>query len=206
VDETVLLPISGFSGLAHPGRYGRLGQWSQPVSLQERLDLRLVQIAARKGKQAEIAEAVRSIAGLRLPEGPKRVVDNGLAVLGTGPRQWLAVAETREAQQSLEDLIAALPGLAAIADLSSGKAVLRISGPAARDVLAKGCPLDLHRRAFGLGDAARTAIALIPCQLWQVDVRPGYDIAVDLSYTASFWGWITAAAAEYGYEVAAASD
>ncbi|MGH3851274.1 MAG: sarcosine oxidase subunit gamma, partial [Pseudonocardiaceae bacterium] len=107
-----------------------------------------------------------------------------------------------QATQRLAQLEAALAGSASLVDQSDGKAVLRIAGPRTRDVLAKGCPLDLHPRVFKPGDAATTAISLIPCQLWQIDEAPTYDIAVASSYAGSFWRWLTASAAEYGYQVA----
>jgi len=37
--------------------------------------------------------------------------------------------------------------------------------------------------------------------IWQVDEMPTYDLAVPTSYAESFWSWLTASAAEYGYTV-----
>ena len=92
-------------------------------------------------------------------------------------------------------------GLASISDQSGGRTVLRVSGPRARDVLAKGLPIDLHPRAFAPGSAATSTISLMGVQLWQVDDAPSYDIALFRSLSASFWRWLTASAAEFGYEV-----
>jgi sarcosine oxidase subunit gamma len=79
--------------------------------------------------------------------------------------------------------------------------VLRLSGPRAGDVLAKGLPIDLHPRTFGPDSAATSTISLMGVQLWQVDDLPTYDIALFRSLSASFWRWLTASAAEFGYEV-----
>jgi sarcosine oxidase subunit gamma len=79
--------------------------------------------------------------------------------------------------------------------------VLTISGPRARDVLAKGLPIDLDPRAFPPGSAATSTISLMGVQLWQTGDTPGYEIAVFRSVSASFWRWLTASAAEFGYEV-----
>ena len=49
------------------------------------------------------------------------------------------------------DLAERLKGLASISDQSGGRTVIRISGPRARDVLAKGLPIDLDPRGFPLG-------------------------------------------------------
>jgi sarcosine oxidase subunit gamma len=39
-------------------------------------------------------------------------------------------------------------------------------------------------------------------QIWQVDDAPSYDLAIFRSVSASFWRWLTASAAEFGYQVA----
>ncbi len=38
-------------------------------------------------------------------------------------------------------------------------------------------------------------------QLWQTGDTRSYDIAIFRSVSQSFWRWLTASAAEYGYEV-----
>ena len=99
------------------------------------------------------------------------------------------------------DLAQRLQGFASISDQHGGRTVLRLSGPRAREVLAKGLPIDLHPRAFGPGSAATSTISLMGVQLWQVDEAPSYDIALFRSVSESFWRWLTSSAAEFGYEV-----
>jgi sarcosine oxidase subunit gamma len=201
VADLVLVARSGFAGSAIPGRYGRVVGGQRPVVLTERSNSTITQISARRDKMAEIAKAVLDISGLELPARPGRVVANGVALIGMAPGQWLAVAEGDKGRALLARLNEAVSGLAAIVDQSDAKAILRLAGPRARDVLAKGCALDLDERAFKPQDAATTQIALIPGQLWQLDEAPTYELAVPLSYARSFWSWLTASAAEYGYEV-----
>ena len=163
--------------------------------------MRFVVISAGAGKESEVAAKMASVTGLDLPMGSGRISKNGFALIGTAPGQWLAVADSKEARALPAMLGVALKGLATVVDLSDGKAVLRISGPRARDTLAKGCSLDLHPRVFKPGNAATTPVALIDCVIWQVDETPTYDLAVPTSYAESFWSWLTASAAEYGYTV-----
>lgn len=199
--DLALTARSGFAGAAIPGRYGRVIGGERPVVLTERSNLSITQFSAYRDKMGEIAMAVLDISGLELPQRPKRVVANGVALIGMARGQWLAVAEGDKGRALLARLNEALSGLAAIVDQSDAKAMLRLTGSRARDLLAKGCALDLNGRAFRPQDAATTQIALIPCQLWQLDDAPTYELAVPLSYARSFWSWITASAAEYGYEV-----
>jgi sarcosine oxidase subunit gamma len=198
--EFSLQPRSPFGALIKPGSYGEQGG-AAGVSLSERVGLALFVISAGAGKAGEVAARVHSITGLELFDGAGYASSNGLALIGTAPGQWLAVAEGREALTLLAKLASGLKGSATIVDQSDGKAVLRISGSRARDTLAKGCSLDLHHRVFKPGSAATTPVALIDCVIWQVDGAPTYDLAVASSFAESFWSWVTSSAAEYGYTV-----
>ncbi|MGL4960275.1 MAG: sarcosine oxidase subunit gamma [Inquilinus sp.] len=193
-----LSPRSAFTGLH--GRSGR-PEGEPGVTVRPRDDLALARVIARKGRADDLAAAVRSRYGLDLPSTPKRVEQGGLAVIWSGPGQWLAVAEDgRDLARELADAIGAF---AAVSDQSDGLAVLRVSGPQARDALIKGVGLDLHPRAFGPGDAAVTVIAHVGAQLWQLDNRPSYEVAVYRSFAGSLWRWLEASAAEFGCAVEA---
>jgi sarcosine oxidase subunit gamma len=199
--EIRLKARSPFAGLLKPGRHGAHHS-AAGVSLSERTGLALFVISAAAGKASEVAAKVASITGLELPMGPKRVSKDGFALIGTAPGQWLAVVEGNAALGILAKFAAGLKGLATIIDQSDGKALLRISGPRARDTLAKGCSLDLNPRVFKPGSAGTTPVALIDCLIWQVDETPTYDLAIPTSFAESFCSWLTASAAEYGYTVA----
>jgi sarcosine oxidase subunit gamma len=193
-----LTPRSAFIGL--PARSGR-AEGEPGVTVRPRDDLALARVIARKGRAGDLAAAVRSRYGLDLPSTPKRVEQGGLAVIWSGPGQWLAVAEDgRDLARELTDAIGAF---AAVSDQSDGLAVLRVAGPHARDALIKGVGLDLHPRAFGPGDAAVTVIAHIGAQLWQLDDGPTYEIAIYRSFAGSLWRWLEASAAEFGCVVEA---
>jgi sarcosine oxidase subunit gamma len=199
--EFALKPRTGFEGLAIPGRYATAPGAEPQIIIAERPNLIVAQLSAFRGKRGDFAKAVLQVTGLELPDGPKRAAASGLTLIGIAPAQWLAIADGAEGRGRLSRLSAALSGLASVVDQSDAKAILRVSGPRLRDTLAKGCSLDLHPRIFGLEDAATTQIALIPCQLWQLDEALTFELAVPLSYARSFWSWLTASAAEFGYEV-----
>ena len=86
-------------------------------------------------------------------------------------------------------------------DQSHGRAVLRLAGARARDVLAKGCRLDLHPRVFVPGMCAQTVIAQIGVLLHQRDEIPTYDLYVLAGYALDFLEWLTSSAAEFGYRI-----
>ncbi len=171
------------------------------VTVQARDDLALAIVMARRGKRAQLAETVRAVFGVALPTGPKRVVAGQTAFIGMGPGQFLAVGQGVDAMRFAADLAKTLADCASVSDQSDSRAILRLSGPRARDVLAKGLAVDLHPRVFGPDDAALSVIALIGAHLWRIDDAPTFEIAVFRSYAGSFAEFIAASAAEYGIAV-----
>ena len=195
-----LRPLSALAGVANPGRFGKAS--GEPgVVIQERIGLGLATVAARKGQAAALKQAVISVYGVELPDSSRVAHRSSVSFVGYGPGQWLAMSEQLASEALARDLGERLKGLASISDQSGGRTVIRISGPRARDVLAKGLPIDLDPRAFPLGSAATSTISLMGVQLWQTGETRSYDVAIFRSVSQSFWRWLTASAAEYGYEV-----
>jgi sarcosine oxidase subunit gamma len=195
-----LAPCSALAGIAIPGRHGRK-DGAPGVTIAERVDIGLATVMARKGQAAALREAVHSGYRVDLPISSRHVAGPSVGFIGTGPRQWLAVSEQLRNGDLAADLARRLSGLASISDQSDGRAIVRISGPRARDVLAKGLPIDLHPSVFAPGSATTSVISLMGVTLWQVDDTPAYDIAMFRSLAGSFWKWLTDSAAEFGYEV-----
>jgi sarcosine oxidase subunit gamma len=191
---------SALAGLAIPGRFGK--QDGEPgVSIEERAGLGLATVAARKGQAEALKRAVKSAYGAELPDSSCVAHGPSVSFVGYGPGQWLAVSETLGGETLAQDLAERLRGLASISDQNGGRAILRLSGPHARSVLAKGLPIDVHPLVFKPGDAATSTISLMGVQLWQIDDTPTYDVVFFRSVSASFWHWLTASAREFGYEV-----
>ena len=135
------------------------------------------------------------LAGLPLPLSANRVAAMGpLRALWLGPDEWLVVAEG-DAPDLLPRLERAVTGRRAVVnDLSSSRAIIEIGGSGARDLLAAGCGLDLHPRAFGPGQCAQTLVAHVPVILDQLDEAPHYRLLVRRSYARWMTGWLIDAA------------
>ena len=203
MSDRALRPLSALSGLAIPGRYGR-AEGEAGVIISELTGPGLATVACRKGQAPALNTTVQKSYGVELPASSRVAQGPKVTFIGYGPGQWLAVSESLANEALAGDLAARLKGLASISDQSGGRTIFRISGPRARDVLAKGLPIDLDPRAFPPGSAATSAISHIGVQLWQTDDTRGYDLAIFRSFTESLWRWLTASAAEFGYEVAPA--
>ena len=89
----------------------------------------------------------------------------------------------------------------AITDVSGGQTAVVLRGGFVRELVAKGCPLDLHPRVFGIGQCAQSHLAKAPILIRQVDGQPSFEIIVRRSYADYFWLWLEDAAAEFGLAV-----
>jgi sarcosine oxidase subunit gamma len=191
--------LSPLAGAAAAGHYGRLSgsAGEEPGVLVSEVRAGLATLTARKGRGRELLTAAGVSFAVELP-GPGRCALGGaMSFICCAPDRWLALATPAPAH-GMEARLAPLRGLAAVADQSHGALVLRAGGRHVRDALAKGVPIDLHASAFGVGDAAATAVAHIGLLLWQWDEAPSYGLLVARSLAPSFWRWLSASAAAYG--------
>jgi sarcosine oxidase subunit gamma len=134
---------------------------SKAFRLSERPFLELV-IVRGDTRDAAFMSAVESVIGCRPPERPNTIAQgNGYDALWLGPDEWLvrsATAHDASRNAPLQGkLIAAFKGVFASAvDIGSGYTVLEIAGTRTREVLSRGCPLDLHPKLFGRGQCAQS--------------------------------------------------
>ena len=82
--------------------------------------------------------------------------------------------------------------------MSANRTVLELAGPRAREVLTKGCSLDLHPRAFGPGRCAQTALARTQVILEAAPRPHGLPASplVRRSFAAYLAAWLLDATAE----------
>lgn len=173
------------------------------VTVRERRFLAYVNVRG-KADDAGFADAIRELTGIELPLTPNTVADgNGVRALWLGPDEWYLVGEAGTEAELVGSLEQALAGRhVAINDLSSGLTTIVVGGPHARDVLEKGCTLDLHPRAFAEGQCAQTMIAHAGVVIRYVDEVPTFELTVRRSFADYLWVWLEDAALEFGMAVA----
>jgi sarcosine oxidase, subunit gamma len=95
-----------------------------------------------------------------LPRTPNTVWEDGpRAALWLGPDEWLILGPPGSQGDVLHELEAALEGEhRSIVDVSDNRVALELGGPGVKELLAKGCPLDLDPRAWGAGSCAQTML------------------------------------------------
>jgi heterotetrameric sarcosine oxidase gamma subunit len=194
------LARSAFHGLLHRGRHGR-ADGPPGVLVRERTGVTVASLIARQGQAGALAALVKARLGLALPSEPVRTASGALSALWAGPGQWMVLAEGETAASLLQELRRAAAGLAAVAEVGHGRAILGVSGPRVRDALAKGLAIDLDPRVFPPGRTALTMASMIDVQVTALDDRPAYELMLFRGYAGSFWHWLEASALEYGLDI-----
>jgi sarcosine oxidase subunit gamma len=187
-------------GLTSPGRHG-VATGTAGVRIEEITEIAFASVIAKRGKLDGLVSAVDTAYGVALPKGPRRASRNGVTFAGTGPDQWIASAEGAEAAGFAVKLRGRIELFAAVSDQSDSRLVLKLSGPRVRDTLMKGVSIDLHPKSFKPGDVASTQVAYMGVQLDMLDDAPTYLLTGPRSMAGTLWSWLSASAAEFGYEV-----
>lgn len=145
-------PLGGafYSGAATVREIGPLGM----VTLRARPDL------------PGLAEAVRAATGCDLPAQRRIVLNGGKAAAWMSPDEWLLLGRREDVPGMLAQIAAALgQGHHLAVDVSDARAVFRVEGPKAADVLSRLCPVDFPMLAPD--EIRRTRLAQVACALWR---------------------------------------
>lgn len=160
----------------------------------------LTQVDVRLDAKGAAADAVGPALGLTLPTEPGTVERAGESrALWLGPDEWLLVGPPGGARE-LETRIRVAAGdePVSVTDVSAQRTTLLVAGPRARDLLAHGCALDLHPRAFGPGRCAQTDLARTQVVLVSRDGGgAGFWVLVRSSFAGYLADWLLDAATEY---------
>ena len=102
----------------------------------------------------------------------------GALVVGSGPGEWLVVTPNGRAElvDRLEKLCRQSGEFASAVDLTHGRALLRVAGTRAADLLARVCAVDLADDVVPDGAALRTTVAKVVTDVVRDDADgvPGY--------------------------------
>lgn len=172
------------------------------VSLRER-PFRVMVTLRGDADDPAFAAAVEIALGAKPPATPLTVaIAKEFWLLWLGPDEWLIVAAPVAGCDLVARFEAALDGIhAAVTETGEAMTVIEAAGPHARDMLAKGCTIDLHPRAFAPGRVVRTLVAKAEVILLEIDQAPVYELYVHRSYAGYLWQWLEDAGLEYGVAI-----
>lgn len=138
----------------------------EAVSVETRTDAGMVTL---RGDLAAppVREAVRAATGCEVPSPRRFTSSGGRGAAWMAPDELMLFVPRADAAD-----IAACAGRALegahhlVVDVSDARAVFRLAGAGAREVLAKGAPVDLAQVGFGVGDFRRTRLGQVAVALW----------------------------------------
>jgi heterotetrameric sarcosine oxidase gamma subunit len=160
----------------------------------------LVQVAAFATTHAQLQLSLRAVLNGDLPTRVGDVVHvDGRRLLKTAAEQYWII--TREDDGILPGLQSAIPPqIGAITSLSHSRTCIFVEGSAARELLAKGVPLDFHPDSFRVDQFALTGLHHSPVLIHR-SAGDLYEIYALRTYGLSVWEWLIDAALPFGYEV-----
>jgi sarcosine oxidase, subunit gamma len=176
----------------------RFAQLPDTVAIVEEPFITMVEL--RVDPAGAGAAAAASLLGVELPTTPSTYAKSAdTVVIWLGPDEWLVTGTSLtgpELEDRLRDTVSSHGGTAV--DVSGQRTTLELSGSHSRDVLGKGCALDLHPSAFGGGTAAQTTLGQTGVILLGVDGSGAdYRILVRSSFARYLADWLLDAAEEY---------
>jgi sarcosine oxidase, subunit gamma len=119
-------------------------------------------------------------------------------VLGLGPEEWLILSSPGTQQDLMEKLRAVAGADGPVVDVSGQRTTIALSGPKSRELLGKGCAIDLHPRAFSGNRCAQTLLARAQVVLVADPDGPhDYWILARSSFARYVADWLLDAAVEY---------
>ncbi|GAA0948840.1 hypothetical protein GCM10009559_48670 [Pseudonocardia zijingensis] len=144
------------------------------------------------------AADVAAHVGVALPGRPSWVDGDTARAIWLGPDEWLVTSPFQAPGDLEAGLRAAVAGRGAVVDVSAQRTTLRLRGEHVRDLLATGCALDLHPRAFPAGSAAQTTLGLAGVVLLALDdAGRHYQLLVRSSFARYLATWLLDAATEF---------
>ena len=166
------------------------------LAIRELAFLSQVDLRADPGDVA-VMERLRAGLGLALPQIPNTTSSGGdRSALWLGPDEWLVTGPEDQQELiegALRSALSDAPG--AVTDVSANRTVVELRGPLARDVLATGCPVDLHPRVFGPGRCAQTLLGKAQVIVQLAEPTPAFWIYVRSSFAGYVADWVLDAVA-----------
>jgi sarcosine oxidase subunit gamma len=158
-----------------------------------------------RGNAADPAfrDGVEKALGLPLPlrAGPLSMdEEHGTSIQWMSPDEWLVIVPGGREFDAERRLRECLSGHFAVMNVSGAQTVLELAGPAAREVLMKSTPYDLHPRNFPVGKGVSSVFAKSSAVIRRVaDER--WELVIRRSFADYLYRWVLDASEEFGLHV-----
>ena len=165
------------------------------LQISEVKNLAIIQIV--QYKRSKIQLSTIQIEGLGFPMENSKVESNKeTRILWSAPRTWFVISKKENIINNIKEKCT--DENFAITDISHSRAVIQIKGLQAREILKKGCPLNINE--FKTNNCAGTVFHGISIVVDLIDNNPdAFNLLTLRSFGESFYHHITDAALEFGY-------
>ena len=165
------------------------------LQISEVKNLAIIQIV--QYKRSKIQLSTIQIEGLGFPMENSKVESNKeTRILWSAPRTWFIISKKENIINNIKEKCT--DENFAITDISHSRAVIQIKGLQAREILKKGCPLNINE--FKTNNCAGTVFHGISIVVDLIDNNPDtFNLLTLRSFGESFYHHITDAALEFGY-------
>jgi sarcosine oxidase, subunit gamma len=169
-------PVSALNGASFHGF----------ATIREIGPLGMITLRAKGVKALE--KAVKAVTGTKLPAQRRIEISGDKACGWMSPDEYLLIVPYAEVADALAKLAKSLAGEHHLAvDVSDARAIFRIEGDKAADVLRKLSPVDFD--SLAPGELRRTRAAQVAAALWQQD--QGFTLVCFRSVAAYMMGLLT---------------
>ena len=157
----------------------------------------LGKINMRADKSA--GKIVKSITGCAFPPAANKFTTAGERhVVWLGPDEFMIICEAGKDEELTGTIRASFESRhVAITNITDALAAFHLKGDAVRQVLAKGCALDLHQNSFISGDAAQTLLSHAAVTIMAL-ADDEFIVICRTSFAPYLHDWLCDAALEYG--------
>jgi sarcosine oxidase subunit gamma len=165
------------------------------LQISEVKNLAIIQIV--QYKRSKIQLGAIQIEGLGFPIENSKVESNKeTRILWSAPRTWFIISKKENIINNIKEKCT--EENFAITDISHSRAVIQIKGLQAREILKKGCPLNINE--FKTNNCAGTVFHGISIVVDLIDNNPDtFNLLTLRSFGESFYHHVTDAALESGY-------
>ena len=168
---------------------------SDLLKISEVKHLRVIQVV--QYKRSKIKLSTIQIDDLKLPIENSKVVSNKeTRILWNAPKTWLVISSKENIAETIKEKCNSENF--ALTDISHSRAVIKIKGLQAKEILKKGSPINFNE--FKKNNCAGTVFHGINIIIDSIDNNPDtYNLLTLRSFGESFYHHITDAALEFGY-------
>jgi len=166
------------------------------ISVSEVKHLQIIQIVHYKKSTLQIASL--NLENLKFPEAAMQVNSNkDTRILWSGPSNWLLISTKKDILSSIQKICD--DKNFAVTDLSHSRAIIELKGNHSKEVLKKGCPINLNE--FKVNNCANSIFHGITITIDMINENPEtFRIFALRSFGESLYHSITDACLEDGYK------